>query len=151
MRQGDVIEAVIAEARDNGLWLEAEGRKGFVNVTEIDWVVSGLHPRTRFRAGERLRVKVYAVTADLFYASLKALDPRGDPHAGDRLAVGSRHTGVVDSVRAFGVFVRLDSGPIGRMARGQGTDEAPAPGAPVEVEVVSFDPASKKLELQRID
>ena len=148
VKSGHTIQAEVVDVRDNGLYLRAEGRDGFVNVTELGWAPGPVRPSAYARVGETIDVFVYAVTETGFHASLKALDPAGDPFRDLSVyEVGTVHRGTVRSVASWGVFVLLESGAVGRIATDQGSFGL-SPGDRVQVAIVSFDPPTRRLELR---
>lgn len=155
MREGDVVRARVVSIEENGIYLEAEGVSGYVNVTEASW-----DPTLRYdevvQEGDFVDVLVHGITAIApwlhsasesesvgFYASLKALDPRGDPYA-QEFILGSRHVGRVWKRADYGIFVRLECRAVGLVR----DNTLPwAIGDHVEVEVAYWDKAIHRLEL----
>ena len=148
MKPGDTIVAEVDDVRPNGLTLRAEGQTGFINVTNLSWEQQTIDPHAFAKRGETIRVKVYAVTEQGFYASLKALHPENDPFV-DLAAYqpGRSHRGVVTGVRRFGTFVRLETAAVGRIEHDPSAASRSL-GDTIDVEVVSFDPETTKLELR---
>lgn len=149
MREGDVVRARVVSIRENGIYLEAEGVSGYVKVTEASW-----DPTVRYdevvQEGDFVDVLVRGITAvapwlhesNGFYASLKALDPRGDPYA-QEFVLGSRHEGRVWKLADYGIFVRLESRAVGLI---RDKTLPLAIGDHVEVEVAYWDRAIPRLE-----
>lgn len=150
MREGDVIEAEVVDVKDNGLYLRHEGLPGFVNVTHLTWSATGpFLPSAHATPGEKVKVRVYAVSAERFYASLKDLHPEQDPWRDpSAYAVGTVHRGVVQKVVPFGALVLLDAGAIGLLEPEQGAPRLEL-GQELDVIVVSLDLALKKIGLRR--
>ena len=67
MRANAVIRARVTEVHEYGLWLEAEGLRGFVQPTELTWSGRGVRPSDVASAGDCIAVYVYAVTGDRFF------------------------------------------------------------------------------------
>jgi ribosomal protein S1 len=148
MNQGDTVEAEVVDVRDNGLYIRAEGLDGFLNIIELGWEPGPVHPTDFAEIGQTIAVYVYAVTETGFYASLRALDPSGDPFRDLSLyQPGARHRGRVWGLRTYGVFVRLESGAVGLVAT-HGKQPTHTIGDRMEVEVVSFAAATKQLALR---
>ena len=144
VEEGSVISALVEHVKDNGIYLDGDGQKGFINLTEMTWDPGRVDPHRYASAGQTIQVKVYAVTKTGFYASLKALTPDSDPFRDlDVYNPGRDHTGEVTMVRPFGAFVRLASGAVGRIS--QPADLAV--GDLVAVTIASFDVALRKVEL----
>lgn len=102
-RPGDVIDAHVEDVQGGGLYLRWHEHSGVVSVTQLTGRLAGeTHPAHFALPGDWLRVKVYACTEALFYASLEPteLEPRQDP---TRFAPGPSHLGRVDSASPSGV------------------------------------------------
>ncbi len=148
MKPGEPAHAVVIDVRDNGLYLRADGRDGFINVTELTWAPGPVLPSSFAKVGDTIAVHVYAVTESGFYASLKALNPTGDPFRDLSIySEGAVHRGQVWAIRAYGVHVLLESGAIG-LLQSQTQTHALRIGDPVEVEIVSFDATMRQLVIR---
>ena len=148
LKTSETTLAEVIDVRDNGLYLRADGRDGFINVTELTWAPGPVVPSCFAKVGDTIAVHVYAVTESAFYASLKALNPQGDPFRDLSIySEGAVHRGHVWAIRAYGVHVLLESGAIGLLPS-QTQTHAPRIGDPVEVEVVSFDATMRQLVIR---
>jgi small subunit ribosomal protein S1 len=149
LKQGDTVSADVVDVKENGIYLRYEGIDGFVNVTEMSWKQEPINPHRYATKGERLDVRVYAVTADQFYASIKGLHPEDNPWRDpEAYAVGSRHSGTVGTVATFGAFVDLDRGAAGCLL-GTPDEHGLKVGDRVVVEVVAVDPSRRRIELRK--
>jgi len=146
VKEKEIVQARVTAVHDYGIEIEAEGRPGFIQPTELSWE-ERLRPAEAVALGDRIEVYVYAVTADRFYASIKRAHPELDPWADPRkYEVGSSHTGTVEGVSDWGATVKLSSGVAGviLLARYPGPYRR---GQHLEVEVVDVDASLHKLEL----
>lgn len=153
MRKGDVVRARVVAIKENGVYLEKGDLSGYINVTQLSWE-PGTKPEEVAQEGEFLDVLVDHITTAApwlpegashgFYASLKALDPRGDPYA-EEFVLGARHEGRVWKRADYGFFVRLESRAIGLI---RDKTLPLAVGDPIEVEVAYWDKAIRRLEFK---
>ena len=148
MQPGDHIRARVVDVRDNGIYLEHEGKRALLNVTELSWnEAQPTSPHDFAAKGDALEVLVTAVDDEVFSASLKRLDPGADPWTQASLVVGARHEATVRALPEWGVLVDLD---IGLVAVLEGADDRPAPGTRVSVALTVIDRDSRKLRARRV-
>lgn len=114
LREGSIVEVMVSSVEDFGLFVEFEGNKGVVLVTNLYWDRVEAHRRMveEFKAGQRLAVKVLAVTPEQFSASIKHVQPEQDPWRDPGIyATGTTHRGVVRLVFDNGAaLVHLENG-----------------------------------------
>lgn len=111
MRPGDRVLAQVVDVRDNGIYLTCEGYSGLVNVTELRWDArTSADPFAYASIGDRLEVVVTGVGERCFGASLKRLDPGGDPWRHPKLRPGARLRARLEPPRSWGQFVALEIG-----------------------------------------
>jgi small subunit ribosomal protein S1 len=70
---GDVLEGLVTGATEFGVFVKLEeGLEGLVHISEMDW---GLveNPKTRYKVGEKINVKVIEIKDDKISLSIKAL------------------------------------------------------------------------------
>ena len=146
--KGDTVRAEVLDVKDNGIYLRYDGVDGFINATQITWKQGRVDPRACAKSGDRIDVRVYAVTADRFYGSIKELYPEDNPWKDPDLYLpASRHHGFVCGLTSFGAFIELDRGAVGYMPLQEA--HGLTAGERVDVTVVSVDPRMRKIELKR--
>ncbi|NBV76767.1 S1 RNA-binding domain-containing protein [bacterium] len=74
---GETMEGVVTGATDFGVFVKIEeGLEGLVHISEMDWALVE-NPRTRYKVGEKVKVKVIEVKDGKVSLSIKAL--KDDP------------------------------------------------------------------------
>lgn len=70
---GDVVEGIVTGATEFGVFVKLEeGLEGLVHISEMDWALVE-NPKTRYRVGESVKVKVIEIKDDKVSLSIKAL------------------------------------------------------------------------------
>ncbi|QQG37749.1 MAG: S1 RNA-binding domain-containing protein [Candidatus Kaiserbacteria bacterium] len=70
---GDVLEGTVTGATEFGVFVKLEeGLEGLVHISEMDWALVE-NPKTRYRVGENVKVKVIEIKDDKISLSIKAL------------------------------------------------------------------------------
>ncbi len=105
----DRVLARVVDVRDNGIFVTYKGRSGLVNVTELSWDERRpANPFAYANIGQELEVAVTAVGETSFGASLKRLEPGGDPWR--KIHVGMHIRGRTRDPLAWGQFAELTLG-----------------------------------------
>lgn len=70
---GDALEGTITGATEFGVFVKLEeGLEGLVHISEMDWALVE-NPKTRYKIGDRVKVKVIEIKDDKVSLSIKAL------------------------------------------------------------------------------
>ncbi len=70
---GDVLQGVVTGATEFGVFVKIEeGLEGLVHISEMDWALVE-NPKTRYKVGEQVNVKVIEIKDDKISLSIKAL------------------------------------------------------------------------------
>ncbi|HVU75322.1 MAG TPA: S1 RNA-binding domain-containing protein [Candidatus Paceibacterota bacterium] len=70
---GDVLSGVVTGATEFGVFVKLEdGLEGLVHISEMDWALVE-NPKTRYKAGEEVKVKVIEIKDGKISLSIKAL------------------------------------------------------------------------------
>ena len=110
---GDVVEGDITGAVDFGVFVQLEaGLEGLAHISELDW---GLveDPRTMFKVGEKVKVKVIEIKDGKISLSIKALKENPWKTAGERYKKGDEITGVVIKYNKHGALASIEEGVAG--------------------------------------
>ena len=110
---GDVVEGEVTGAVDFGVFVKLEqGLEGLVHISELDW---GLveDPRTLFKVGDRVRVKVIEIKDGKVSLSVKALKENPWKLAADRYKKGMEVTGVIIKYNKHGALASIEEGVAG--------------------------------------
>ncbi len=110
---GDVIEGEVTGAVDFGVFVKLEqGLEGLVHISELDW---GLveDPRTLFKVGDAVKVKVIEVKDGKVSLSVKALKENPWKTAQDRYKKGMEVSGVIIKYNKHGALASIEEGVAG--------------------------------------
>jgi small subunit ribosomal protein S1 len=106
-----VVEGIVSNIRDYGLFIDIEGIDGLVHITDLSWGKVG-HPSDRYQIGDKIMVKVLSFDKEKERLSLgvKQLTPDPWSKVQEKYAVGTKVTGRVESLKEYGAFVELEEG-----------------------------------------
>jgi small subunit ribosomal protein S1 len=110
---GDIIEGTVTGAVDFGVFVKLEeGLEGLVHISELDW---GLveDPRTFFRIGEKVTVKIIEIRDGKISLSVKALKENPWEHAGDKYKKGDVVSAVIIKYNKHGALASIEEGVAG--------------------------------------
>jgi small subunit ribosomal protein S1 len=154
---GSIVKGPVRNITDFGIFVGIdEGIDGLVHISDLHWTKKLKHPSELYKKGDIVEAKVLGVNVEneRFSLGIKQLAPDPWKVVADRHPVGSKIKGQVTSVPDFGVFVRIEEGVEGLIHVSQLSSERvekPSnlfkPGDEVEAEVVSIDPADRKIGL----
>ena len=158
---GAVMEGRVVSVRDFGAFVDLGGTvQGLLHVSEMSHG-RVKDPLTIVKPGDTITVKILRVDDEQGKLSLGLKQLQADPwdDAEDTYEVGQMLQGTVTRVAEFGAFIELEPGiealahvstfpPRGK--RDAWKEQVP-PGARVPVELLSFDPARKRMGVAVID
>ncbi len=110
---GDVLSGVVTGATEFGVFVKLEeGLEGLVHISEMDWALVE-NPKTRFKVGDAVKVKVIEVKDDKVSLSIKALleDPWGA--AAQKYKKDQRVDAVVIKYNKHGALASIEEGVAG--------------------------------------
>lgn len=110
---GDVVDGEVTGAVDFGVFVKLEtGLEGLVHISELDW---GLveDPRTLFKVGDTVQVKVIEVKDGKVSLSVKALKENPWKTASDRYKKGMEVSGVIIKYNKHGALASIEEGVAG--------------------------------------
>ena len=110
---GHKVTGKVVSITDYGAFIEIEkGIEGLIHITEMSWVQHAKHPSHYLHLGDVVEAVVLSIKKEEKKISLgiKQLEP--DPWAiiEEKYPVGSKHSGVIRNLTAFGAFVELEEG-----------------------------------------
>lgn len=148
-REGDLRLATVTHVQPWGAFVDVDGVDARLPKREFGWdQVEDL--TTRLSRGQRLDVRIVELDPVASKVIVSTRDPDLDPWrtVGEKLRPGDVRQGSVMGQADFGAFVEVMPGLQGllhasRLAGGP----IPAPGAQVEVRVLSIDPIQRRIEL----
>jgi small subunit ribosomal protein S1 len=152
-----IVKGPVRNITDFGIFVGIEeGIDGLVHISDLHWTKKVKHPSELYKKGDIVEARVLGVNVEneRFSLGIKQLAPDPWKVVADRHPVGSKIKGQVTSVPEFGVFVRIEEGVEGLIHVSQlSTERVDKPsslykvGDEVEAEVVSIDPADRKIGL----
>lgn len=110
---GDEVEGKVTGMVDFGVFVKIdEGLEGLVHISEIDW---GLveDPKTRFKIGDKVNVKVIEVKDGKVSLSIKALKPNPWAEAGKKYKKDMVVKGIVIKFNRHGALASIEEGVAG--------------------------------------
>lgn len=111
IQEGNVVEGVIKNITDYGIFIDLGGIDGLLHVTDISWGRIA-KPAESFHKGEKITVKVLSFDREKERVSLglKQLTDNPWEHIVEKYPVGSIVEGKVVNLTDYGVFVELEPG-----------------------------------------
>ena len=150
---GDVVEGVVKNVTDFGVFIDLGGADGLLHISEMSW--GRVHnPRKLFQAGDEVKVLIKDIKGEKIALSLKFEDQNPWLTAADKYAIGSVIKGRVARMTDFGAFVELEPGVDALLHVSQISREhvdKPSDvlkiGQEVETKVVDFNGEDRKISL----
>ncbi|KPL00845.1 MAG: 30S ribosomal protein S1, partial [candidate division Zixibacteria bacterium SM23_73_3] len=147
---GKKIKGKVVSITDYGAFVELEkGVEGLIHISEMSWTQHIKHPSKLMAIGDMVEAKVLSVDKENEKISLgiKQLEPDPWENIEKKYKVGTRVTGRVRNLTAFGVFIELEEGIDGLVhisdlswsKRIQHPSEVMKKGEKVEVVVLNVD------------
>lgn len=111
IHEGKVIEGVVKNITEYGVFIDLGGMDGLLHITDISWG-RVKHPSELFSIGDRIKVKVLSLDLEKERVSLGMKQLTADPWAAaaDKYKPGTRISGKVVSLTDYGAFVELEEG-----------------------------------------
>ena len=156
IEEGKVVEGVVKNITDYGLFIDLGGIDGLLHVTDISWG-RVTRPSDNFSRGDRIKVKILSFDRERERLTLGLKQLTEDPWCAvvEEYPVGSIVTGKVVNITDYGAFVELGSGVEGlaHVSEMFWTREIRHPskvlsiGDMIDVRVLNVDPESKRISL----
>ncbi len=111
IHEGQVIDGVVKNITDYGVFVDLGGLDGLLHITDISWG-RVKHPSELFAVGDEITVKVLNFDLEKERVSLGMKQLTVDPWtvAAERYPVGSKINGRVVSLTDYGAFIELEEG-----------------------------------------
>ena len=110
---GDVMEGMVTGATEFGVFVKLEeGLEGLVHISEMDWALVE-NPKTRYKVGEQVKVKVIEIKDDKVSLSIKALVDDPWKAAGAKYKKDQKVDAVVIKYNKHGALASIEEGVAG--------------------------------------
>ncbi len=154
---GAQAQARVKNITDYGAFLELEdGLEGLLHISDVTWDKKVKQPQKAFQTGQELTVQILSVDSQKKRISLGLKQVEGDPwvKAQERYAAGTKCKGTLLRMTDFGAFVELEKNVEGMIHVSEVAKVPPKKiqdalkiGQEVEVQVLSMDPAKRRISL----
>jgi small subunit ribosomal protein S1 len=153
---GDEVSGEVTGLVDFGVFVKLEeGLEGLVHISEIDW---GLveNPKTMFKIGEKVRVKVIEIKDDKISLSIKALKENPWNDASKKYKKDDVVQGVIIKFNKHGALASIEEGVAGLIHVSEfGSEdklrEKLEMGKSYDFKITLFDPKEQKMALSFVD
>ena len=149
---GDVLDGEVTGAVDFGVFVRLEdGLEGLVHISELDWALVD-NPRTSWKQGTKVKVKVIEIKDGKISLSIKALKPNPWIEAAKKYKKGDQIEGVVIKYNKHGALVSIEEGVAGlvHISEFESEDHLRTQmelGKKYPFEITFFEPASQRMTL----
>ena len=110
IKVGDVMEGVIKNITDYGVFIDLGGVDGLLHITDISWKRVS-NPNELFSIGQKIKVKVINFDPETNRVSLGMTQLENDPWQNiDKFEVGKIYKGTVTNLTDYGAFIDLEDG-----------------------------------------
>ena len=149
---GDTLSGEVTGAVDFGVFVKIEdGLEGLVHISELDW---GLveDPKTLFKVGDKVDVKVIEVKDDKISLSIKQLRENPWVSASKKYKQGQEVEGVVIKFNKHGALASIEEGVAGLVHISEFENEAKLKeslslGSAYKFKITLFEPNEQKMTL----
>ena len=112
-RVGDVHGGIVTGATDFGVFVKLEeGLEGLVHISEMDWALVE-NPKSRYKVGEKINVKVIEIKDDKVSLSIKALQDDPWKNAASKYKKDQQVNAVVIKYNKHGALASIEEGVAG--------------------------------------
>lgn len=110
---GDAVEGVVTGATEFGVFVKLEeGLEGLVHISEMDWALVE-NPKSRYKVGEKVQVKVIEIKDDKVSLSIKALKDDPWKAAAAKYKKDQKVEAVVIKYNKHGALASIEEGVAG--------------------------------------
>ena len=111
LKEGDIVEGIIKNITDYGLFVDLGGIDGLLHITDISWGRVS-NPSEMFKMGEQIKVKIISFDREKERVSLGYKQIKPDPweHAEEKYPIGARIEGKIVNITNYGAFIELEEG-----------------------------------------
>ena len=111
LKEGQIVEGIIKNITDYGLFVDLGGIDGLLHITDISWG-RVTNPSEMFKIGEQIKVKIISFDREKERVSLGYKQIKPDPweQAEERYPIGARIKGKIVNITNYGAFIELEEG-----------------------------------------
>jgi len=156
LEEGVILEGTVKNITDYGAFVDLGGIDGLLHVTDMSWARVN-HPSDVVHVGDRVKVVVLKYDPERERVSLGMKQIMPDPWTtiAERLPIGTRIKGKVQSITDYGAFVEIEPGLEGlvHVSEMSWTKRVVHPskvlevGQEVEVQVLDIDSVNRRISL----
>ena len=153
---GDTLDGIITGATEFGVFVKLEeGLEGLVHISEMDWALVE-NPKTRYKVGEPVKVKVIEIKDDKISLSIKALLDDPWKAAGMKYKKDQKVDAVVIKYNKHGALVSIKEGVAGLVHNSTFPTEAKLReklelGKNYNFQITLFEPKDQKMTLVHLE
>ena len=153
---GDVIDGEVTGMVDFGIFVKIEdGLEGLVHISEIDWSLVE-NPKTMFKIGQKIKVKIIEIKDDKVSLSIKALKPNPWVEAEKKYKKDAVVEGVIIKFNKHGALASIEEGIAGLVHISEFGDEVKlheklALGKSYTFKITLFDPKEHRMTLSFVE
>lgn len=109
IHEGDIVDGVVKNVTDFGVFVDLGGSDGLLHISEISWGRVE-NPKKAFKPGQELKVLIKEINENKIALSLKFEGTNPWEGVEDKYAIGTVVTGRVARMTDFGAFIELEPG-----------------------------------------
>ena len=111
LKEGEIVEGIIKNITDYGLFIDLGGIDGLLHITDISWG-RVTNPSELFKIGDTLKVKILNFDRENERVSLGYKQTRPDPweKVDEKYPIGARVKGKIVNITNYGAFIELEEG-----------------------------------------
>ena len=159
-KEGAYIKGKVISLTDYGAFVEIEeGIEGLIHISEMSWTEHVKHPSQILKVGEETTAEILQIDLENQKISLGIKQTQSDPwdNLEDEIPVGSKITGVIKNLTAFGAFISIKEGVNGLIHISDiswtkklvHSSEVFQKGQEVELVVMSIDKEKRRISLSK--
>ncbi|MBW1838958.1 MAG: 30S ribosomal protein S1, partial [Deltaproteobacteria bacterium] len=111
LKEGEIVEGIIKNITDYGLFIDLGGIDGLLHITDMSWG-RVTNPSELFKIGDTLKVKILNFDRENERVSLGYKQIRPDPweKVDEKYPIGARVKGKIVNITNYGAFIELEEG-----------------------------------------
>lgn len=154
--EGAILEGVVRNITDYGLFVDLGGIDGLVHITDMSWGRIK-HPSSLTNIGDTIKVKVLKFDDEKQKVSLGIKQMTPDPweNVMDRYSIGTHVSGQVVALKEYGAFIEIEEGLEGLVhvselswtRKVRNASQLLSIGLNVDAVILAIDPSKKRISL----